>query len=280
MTDVEFKRWDLEDPTTVAAIFEGCRRGIYVLHFENGDRYVGQATNVVTRYSTHRHGSPHHAPWVDIVAIEFLEVSEGDLDEPERETIHRLKARHSLRNKAFNFGHGEPSSLDCVVPVEVQRHWATGQAEYDAAPIIAAAQREPGATPKLLKNRRGREMLPDGRPVWKAVIDELAQIVMHLVPNAVDTEGRFWSISDYPETAGGRFATLNVGWLELAAFPRRRFEAEVGTLEPSNGLMWFLNAETETFIERSELPEGLPSMNPSGFWRKLMVVPCILRGNH
>lgn len=252
---LEFKRWDLSDSSTVAAIFEGCRRGVYVLHFENEERYVGQATDVVTRYSTHRHGSRHHAPWTDIIAIEFLEVSEGDLDWPEQETIRRYRSHYKLRNKVFNFGHTEPSVLDPVVPVEVQRHWATGQPEYDPAAFDDAARREPGPQPKLLAKRRGQELLPDGRPVWDAVIGELAQIVMQLIPNAVETEARFWSISDYPATAGGRFATLNVGWLELAAFPRRRWEAEIGTLEPSNGLMWFLNAEFGTFINEKELPQ-------------------------
>ncbi len=252
----EFRYWELADPSTVAAIFDGCRRGIYVLHFENGERYVGQATDVVTRYSTHRHGSRHHAAWTDIIAIEFLEVPEGDLDEPERKTIQRHRSQHTLRNKTFNFGHSEPSILDPVVPVAVQRHWATGQPEYDAASFGPAARRGPGPTPKLLTKRRGQELLPDGRPVWDVVVDELAQVVAQLIPHAVETEARFWSISDYPETAGGRFATLNVGWLELVAFPRRRWDAEVGTLAPSNGLMWFLNAEMGTFINEAELPEG------------------------
>lgn len=257
MSDSEFRRWDLEDTSTVAAIFEGCRRGIYVLHFANGERYVGQAIDVVTRYSCHRHGSKHHQPWADIVAIEFMEVPDGDLNVLERETIQRLRAQYPLRNKAFNFGHEGPSVLDPVVPIEVQRHWATGQPSYDIEQYAAAAQRAPGPTPKLLTKRRSREILPDGRPVWAVVIDELAQVVMHIIPNAVDTEGRYWSISDYPETAGGRFATLNVGWLELAAFPRARQTPEVGTLQPSNDLMWFLNAELGTFVDEDHLPRRL-----------------------
>lgn len=257
MREPVFRRWNLEDPSTVAPIFTGCRRGIYVLHFANGDRYVGQATDVVTRYTTHRHGSRHHSPWADIVAIEFCEVPDGDLNGPERDAIRRHRSQYTLRNKTFNFGHSEPSVLDRVVPVEIQRHWSTGQPEYDPAPFIVASRREPGPTPKLLSKRRGQQRLPDGRQVWEAVVDELAQVVAHLIPNAVETEARFWGISDYPETAGGRFATLNVGWLELAAFPRRRFEAEVGTLAPSNGLTWFLNAEMGTFIDDNELPEDL-----------------------
>lgn len=260
-----FTHWDLVDPSTVAPIFSGCRRGIYVLHFANGDRYVGQAMDVVARYSTHRHGSRHHAPWRDIVAIEFLEVPEGDLDGPERETIRRYRSQHTLRNKTFNLGHTEPSVLDAVVPVEVQHHWATGQPTYDSAPFAIAAQRKPGPTPKLLTKRRAQELLPDGRRVWEVVVDELAQVVACMIPNAVETEERFWSISDYPETAGGRFATLNVGWLELAAFPHRRFEPEVGSLDASNGLIWFLNAEMGTFIYDNELPENVPRDEPASF---------------
>lgn len=245
-----FKRWALEDSSTVAALFQGCRRGIYVLYFADGDRYVGQTTDVVHRYATHRHGSKHHAPWPDIVAIDFLEVPEGDLNVLERETIRRHRALGPLKNRAFNFGHREPSVLDPVVPVEVQQHWATGQPDYCIAQFVAAAQRKPGPTPTLLTKRRGLEVLPDGRPVWEVVVDELAQVVLQLIPNATETEGKFWSISDYPETAGGRFATLNVGWLEFAAFPRRRWEAE-DSLEPSNGLRWFLNADIGTFVRKA-----------------------------
>lgn len=253
-----FKRWDLVDPSTVAAIFDAGRRGIYVLHFADGDRYVGKATDVVSRYSTHRRGSGHHGPWDDVVAIEFLEIPEGDLDGPEQATITRYRSQHRLRNKDFNFGHDGPSALDPVVPVAVQKHWATGHPEYDPAPFVIAAQRMSGPTPKLLTKRRGQEVLPDGRRVWEAVIDELAQVVSQLIPNAVDTEGRFWSISDYPETAGGRFATLNVGWLELAAFPRRKQDPEVGTLDANAGLMWFLNAELGTFVVEADFSNDIP----------------------
>lgn len=264
MATPTFKHWSLEDPSTVAPIFAECRRGIYVLHFDNGERYVGQTTDVVTRYSTHRHGSRHHSPWADIVAIEFQEIPEGDLDGPEREAIQKHRQQYVLRNKVFNFGHSEPSVLDPVVPLQVQQHWATGHPSYEPEPFVSAAQREAGPIPKLLTKRRAQEILPSGKHVWEVVIDELAQIVAHVIPNAVETAGRFWSISDYPETAGGRFATLNVGWLELAFFPRRRFEAEVGSLESSGGLMWCLNAEMGTFIDANELPEEM-SLGESGW---------------
>lgn len=88
--------------------------------------------------------------------------------------------------------------------------------------------------------------------VWQAVVDELAQVVANVIPNAVETEGKFWSLSDAPSTGGGRFATLNVGMLQFAYFPRRKQVAGVGTLEGSNGLVWWLNAQEETFIPRGK----------------------------
>lgn len=50
MGDQVFRRWALSDPRTVAPLFPDTGRcGIYVLEFANGDRYVGQAKNIVSR---------------------------------------------------------------------------------------------------------------------------------------------------------------------------------------------------------------------------------------
>ncbi len=251
-----FKRWVLTDPTTVVPLFTGDqRRGIYILEFADGYRYVGQASNVVNRYSQHRHGSGQHSPWEDIVAIQFLSVPRGDLDSIERATIREQGIKFELRNRAHNFGHWEPTALDEFVEPELQAHWATGQPDYSQEAFAKAASAPAGELPKLLKSQRGQEVLPDGRRVWEAVVDELAQVVALAIPNAVETEGQFWMISDYPNTAGGRFATLNVGSLELAYFPRRRFEPGQGNLDASSGLVSRINADIETFIHLSDIED-------------------------
>ncbi len=243
------KKWILEDPSSVQALFPDKRRGIYILHFENGEQYVGQTEDVVARYSQHRHGSDHHAPWEDVHAIEFLHVPRGDLAPIEQEWITKRRQQVPLRNKVFNFGHAEPSVLDPYVPTEAQEHWATGQAQYDVTPFVEALKGDWGRKrPKLVTAPFGRKKLPDGRRVWEAVVDELAQVVADVIPNAVETEGKFWSLTDSPSTGKGRFATLNVGMLELAHFPRSKADPGEGTLEPSNGLVWWLNVESETFI--------------------------------
>lgn len=251
---LSFKRWELDDNRSVAAIFQGCRRGIYVLEFENDERYVGQTDNIVVRYNTHRHRSTHHTPWKDITAINFLEIPEGDLDQIEFDMIQAYRTKYRLRNKTFNFGHSEPSPLDDFISVENQEHWATGQPVYELKDFTEAVKRPSGELPKLLSKRRGQEQLPDGRMVWEAIIDDLAVLIPLVIPSAVKTEGKFWSLSDYPSTAGGRFVTLNVGRLELAFYPRARFEPEFGSLDISNGMVMRLNAMIETFI----LPEDVP----------------------
>ncbi len=227
------------------------------MEFADGEQYVGKAENVVSRYQSHRHGSDHHEPWTDIVAIQFAQVPKGDLDALERGEITRRRQQVTLRNKVHNFGHAQPSPLDPLVPIPFQKHWATGDPDYDLESFVQAAQRKRGPTPKLLRSKQAQELLPDGRPVWQAVVDELALIVAECIPNAVETEGSFWSISDYPATARGRFATLNVGTMELAAFPRVTMEEE-GVLTPSKGHTWYLNASAGTFVPPGTDPDDLP----------------------
>lgn len=55
----------------ISAFVEDDRRGIYILEFANKERYVGQASNVVRRFSEHRHGSTQHGPWKDIEGFGF-----------------------------------------------------------------------------------------------------------------------------------------------------------------------------------------------------------------
>lgn len=70
-----FRRFAIGTLPSVAALFPPHqRRGIYVLESSNGEQYVGQALNVVARFATHRHGSRHHEPWNDVVAIQFAPV--------------------------------------------------------------------------------------------------------------------------------------------------------------------------------------------------------------
>ena len=52
------------------------------------------------------------------------------------------------------------------------------------------------------------------------VLSDLAFALTKLLPDAVELEGRYWTISDCPGTGGGRWMTLNTGYLEFMYFPK------------------------------------------------------------
>ncbi|RAV34501.1 GIY-YIG nuclease family protein [Corynebacterium heidelbergense] len=251
-----YKRWVLEPRQTIGALLGLSRRGIYILEFANGDRYVGQTVDFASRFTTHVHGSAHHAPWADIIAVCFWAIPSGDLDAAERSEIKRVAAQgFTLRNKAGNLGHGQPAPLDEVVTVEEQKHWATGAPNYErkgfperiaagAAINSSAARTADQAPPRRTKrssrqgSRRTRTRASTSgarfdaffrkpahrKGVWEgareAILDDLSFLLTEVIPNAVETEKTFWVLTEMPSTAGGRFACLSTGVLELAFFPR------------------------------------------------------------
>ena len=235
-----YQRWPLSPGQSIAPLIQRDRRGIYVLEFANGELYVGQSVNVVSRFATHVHGSSHHEPWADIIAIRFRPILEDDLDEAERSEIRRLrKTGHTLRNKAGNLGHERPAPLDKVVTIEEQHHWAAGAPNYELGRLrkrIAAGQplrRAQGSSSCVpLSNNSANTKLAayfaqpsHQQGIWQgvhsAIIRDLGFLLNNIIPNAVDTELDYWTLTDMPSTSGGRFASLNTGVLELAYFPRR-----------------------------------------------------------
>ena len=64
--------------------------GIYILHFINGEYYVGQAKNVVNRYSSHR--KKH----LDIDYVSFCEAAPADLNRVEKEMISHLEKQNNV----------------------------------------------------------------------------------------------------------------------------------------------------------------------------------------
>lgn len=234
--NVVFKRWELEPGMSISSLISRQRRGIYILEFADGCRYVGQSVNVVSRFATHVHGSSHHEGWDDVIAIQFREMPVGNLDEAEYQEIYRQKSLgFELRNKVFNLDHNQPSKFDDAVTVEEQRHWALGHGNYKLENLELRLSGAPSTSSKL------RSKVPTlvSNETYTAVLDDLAFCLSHVVPNAVKLESTYWTISDYPSTSGGRFATLNVGNLELAYFPRFFFYDPEGRIADMHQLVLF-----------------------------------------
>lgn len=92
---VVFESQDVRRLLSVAHLFPKSkgRTGVYVLHFNNGEGYVGQSLNVVGRWATHRRR------WDDIAALEFARVPRTRLNDAERAQIRsRTASGLSLRN--------------------------------------------------------------------------------------------------------------------------------------------------------------------------------------
>lgn len=218
-----WERYELTDAGSLAPVFRGRGPGVYVLEFADGEFYVGKTTEPITRFAKHRR------TWDDIAAIWVRDVPELELDQVERATIaDRRRAGWKLRNIKHNPGHTQPSSMDDVMPVVEQHHWALGHAEYDIAQFVTAAIRTPPEPVKMMVSREGRTPLEDGWTVADAVLWDLAAVIEHGIPEAVLTEREYWTVSDYPSTAGGRLVTLNAGDMEVLYVPRQPWPGEPG----------------------------------------------------
>ena len=81
-----FTRWVLDDATALAAILEPDRprMGIYILEFSDGERYVGQTVDLLSRFASHRRRWPG-----EIVAVSFLPAERERLNQIERDVISR-----------------------------------------------------------------------------------------------------------------------------------------------------------------------------------------------
>lgn len=230
---VVFKRWEIASGMSVAPLIGSNRRGIYVLEFNDGSRYVGLTENILNRFIQHTSDTSHHEAWMDVVALRFREMPTGNLRVAELLEINRQLGRgHHLRNKDGNFISVAPSLFDELVTIEEQKHWATGHGSYGldedqaSAALDTRLAKAPEGSSKL-RSHVGKKLTNE---LYEGILDDIAFCLTEIIPNALELEGKYWTISNWPSTAGGRFATLNVGSLELAFFPRAPRD-HLGTFE-------------------------------------------------
>ncbi|WP_343956486.1 GIY-YIG nuclease family protein [Yaniella flava] len=227
-----FDRYDVRDRLSFAPFVQGRASGIYIFEFDNGQRYVGQTVHFAGRFPAHIRGSDHHEAWKDITRLMVMDTDPADLDELEFQIIAWQKEEgYSLRNKVFNFGFEGPSELDEAIPIIDQLHWANGDSDYDIADIRRAADRPVEGKTKLHRSAEGQQPWMNATTedetwptVANAVCADLGAVIARAIPEAVELESIYWTVSDYPNTVGGRLATLNVGSLEVLHIPREPFE--------------------------------------------------------
>src|SRR5699024_8470620 len=112
-----------------------------------------------------------------------------------------------------------------------QLHWANGDSDYDITDIRRAADRPVDGQTKLHKSPEGRQPWlnePAADDTWptvaNAVCADLGAVIARAIPEAVELESIYWTVSDYPNTVGGRLATLNVGSVEVLFTTRKPYD--------------------------------------------------------
>ncbi len=184
------------------------RCGVYLLHFDSNVYYIGQALDVVRRFSQHR---KLHS---DIIGFSFLPTVNQNLDEQERWLIQNAETNGlPLTNRIYVSAILGETDLDLVLPEEEQGNWLTGQKEFNLNDLASRV-----ILPKeqyLRYSQAFSRFL--GRTDQRQVIEVIRKYVFHCVPACQRTEYSFWSLTCLPATNKNtwpRLAALNINFME------------------------------------------------------------------
>ncbi|WP_270407498.1 GIY-YIG nuclease family protein [Brachybacterium paraconglomeratum] len=180
--------------------------GIYTLEFDDGERYVGQTIDLVSRLSSHRRR------WNDIIAVSFVECGAEELNDLERAMISDAERQHVVRNRAFTKMPGGSSELDFVVDVQQQAEWLEGvQPAYPLDERTRAAERRKRTRKKFVELSK--------HPDYPYALDDLTAYVNAVIPWPSVTGGLYWGVSAVPGTGRTadrrRLLTVNAHKVEL-----------------------------------------------------------------
>jgi hypothetical protein len=178
-----------------------------VLHCrEKNELYVGQAVNVVRRFSQHL--KIHD----DVRRISFKPVPHGSLTPEELRVIGALEVGgYALRNVAFASRPPSHPELDALITPAEQARWLRG--EQGALNLARRADLQSYSS----KYRRKFESL-ERMPIFKTVVDDLALYVRSCIPAPAATEYTYWAAScmpPYPNPGVTILSRINVNRQEV-----------------------------------------------------------------
>lgn len=236
---------------SIAHLFGSTKKrcGIYLLAFQSGHFYVGQAVEVVRRFSQHRR---NHS---DIEGFSFVPVRMTDLDDRERAFIYRAE---TLGLKITNAVHvtsvvGD-ADLDLVVPVCEQDAWLRdpshfAKASTDVTKIVL---------PEIQQGRFSKHFAKfEAHPLAATVLPLVQRYVDRCLPAPRRTEYSFWSVSCMPSTNQGswpRLLSVNAGVMELFV---------AGWVKQRPADMWsFITVAEDVLLEAWPTVDALVDMYP------------------
>lgn len=196
----------IQGRTSIAELFPvGRRCGIYIIEFQNGELYVGQALDITRRYVQ------HCKTYLDITGISFKQFTQAHLNKEERAVIWELERQgFLLRNVVFTSLPKGDSDFDSLMPMENQKQWLDSityqemQGARVQNDILRGKYRQ--KFQRFLK-----------QPHANTIIDLLKTYVHRCVPIPVQSELSFWSCSCLPATSSGMnvFSRININWQEV-----------------------------------------------------------------
>lgn len=186
------------------------RCGVYVLHFDDGLYYVGQATDVVRRFTWHRRHQPR-----PIVGISYGPVPKQALSDIERRTVRYYEeAGHRLRNiDLVGLPQGD-SKLDVIISPAEQKAWLDGEPELGIGARGTLARQRVRTRPRFEKLA--------AHPAYEDIREALAHYVYFVIPAAHETEQIYWSMTSMPSTNRSkqhqRLAAISINNVEVLVF--------------------------------------------------------------
>ncbi|HXI00736.1 MAG TPA: GIY-YIG nuclease family protein [Sphingobacteriaceae bacterium] len=180
------------------------RRGIYILHFQNGEYYVGLAIDVVNRHAQHR---LNH---FDIEYISFKEVITDNLTEVEKQTVYTLEnLQKPLRNINLVSIITGDTDLDLVVSREEQQQWSN----YELG--VESLKTDRFNYPELRRKYSAKFTKLRKSEYFTLLCEILQNFVLFTIPFPCKTEYSFWSCSCLPAGRNKVFSRVNIFWQEV-----------------------------------------------------------------
>jgi hypothetical protein len=190
---------------SIAPEFRSKRRrcGIYVLHFANGEYYVGQTVDITRRFVQHRR---RHA---DIIRVSFCPTARRSLDFHEAQLIRLLETQgFQLRNiDMTSILSTEPASFDEIMDAEQQQRWLGDVSYVD----LDGERSEPI---KRDHTYRARYQELKQLDCFEDVFPVVRDYIRNAIPAITRGEACYWQASVLPPT----FTVLtrvNVNWQEV-----------------------------------------------------------------
>jgi predicted GIY-YIG superfamily endonuclease len=216
------------------------RCGIYILHFENGEYYVGLALDIVKRHSQHTQN--YH----DIEYVSFKQVASSKLIETEKQTVYQLEnLKKPLRNiNLVSIINGE-TDLDLVVTPKEQQEWNNYELGTDSlkTPRFNYPELQKKYAAKFDKLRKSEH--------YELVCEILQNYVLNAIPFPCKTEYSFWSCSCLPSAGVKVFSRVNIFWQEALTI----YESEYINIK-SNDQQIFKDLAVSVHLCKSKLFEA------------------------